>query len=193
MPASTNTTSSSLWKDNLDLEANAFGDLVRSKITERRQGRSEAMRAAMERQRRAHERAAPLLEALRGLLDRLGRDPMFSRAFPGRPEPTIADQHPDSLMVTVEGVVGIIAVGLDEDDSLRSSIHPHFQVKAALDCGHRYGPEPLRGSMDDLATFLTTIEDHLAEFLADIYLSPAASMIMPAEGEPNRDGWSGPR
>ena len=53
--------------------------------------------------------------------------------------------------------------------------------------------DKLRRASEDLATFLTAVEDHLAEFLADIYLSPAASMIMPADNEPNRDGWSGPR
>jgi hypothetical protein len=101
------------------MDANSFGDLVRSKITERRQGRSETMRDALERQRQANEQAAPLLEALRSMLNRLCRDPMFSRAFPGRPEPEIADQNIDGLSVTVDGAVGIVLVGLGEDGSLR--------------------------------------------------------------------------
>jgi hypothetical protein len=173
------------------MDANSFGDLVRSKITERRQGRSEAMRAALECQRQANDRAAPLLEALRAMLDRLCRDPMFSRAFPGRPEAKIADQFRDGLAVTLDGAVGMMLVSLHEDGALKMSIHPHYRVKEALDCGHRYEPEPVRGTMQDLDVFLAAVEGQLAEFLADIYLSPAASMIMPAAGEPDRDEASG--
>jgi hypothetical protein len=163
----------------------SFTDLVRQKIEERRDGRSAAMRAAAEADDRFRALAAPVVAAASELVKQLSGDAMFSNAM-GRPEVTVRRDDKDGHRGSVkfEGETGALFFDISGGDEIRMQIMPDFVVRTALDCGVCYGLEPIKGDLSRIEDFIDRVRDHVAEYLADIYLSPAAHLLEPKSKKP---------
>jgi hypothetical protein len=165
-------------------EAN-FTNLVRQKIEERRDGRSTAVRAATEADDRFRALAAPLVSAASELVKQLSGDAMFSNAM-GRPEVTVRRRDKDGRRgeVKFEDEAGSLFFDISGSDEIWMRIMPNFVVTAALDCGLCYAFEPIKGDLSRIEDFIDRVRDHVAEYLADIYLSPAAHLLEPKSKKP---------
>jgi hypothetical protein len=146
-------------------EAN-FTNLVRQKIEERR----DAL-------------AAPLVSAASELVKQLSGDTMFSNAM-GRPEVTVRRRDKDGRRgeVKFEGEAGALFFDISGSDEIWMQIMPNFVVTAALDCGLCYAFES--SDLPRIEDFIDRVRDHVAEYLADIYLSPAAHLLEPKSKKP---------
>ena len=162
-----------------------FTELVRGKIEERRRGRSAAVQAAADADGRFRTRATLLLAAVSEMLGKLSDNPMFALAM-GRSEVTVRRQDKEGQegSLTFEGPVGSVSFSIDVDGSVSMRIYPSLPVASALDCGLAYGTDPVRGGPYDIDEFIPRVRDHLGDFLADIYLSPAAHLVQPEAGRP---------
>jgi hypothetical protein len=61
-------------------------------------------------------------------------------------------------------------------------------VAAALDCGGSYSADPVPGSLSGIDDLIGRARDHLSDFLADIYLSPAVHVVQSApQSSPDGD------
>lgn len=158
---------------------NGFTELVRRKIEERREGRSETVNAAAAAEARLRERAAPLMDALVAMVARLSRDPMFANAV-GRPEVTFECVDEGAARLTFDGPTSTFAFRLEKDDDVCFHITLSARLDHALgrDFGGANGPKPLYGTLDRLDEFVVHAEDRIAELLADLYLSPAAHLVL---------------
>jgi hypothetical protein len=166
-------------------EAN-FTDLVRQKIEERRDGRSAAVRAAAEADDRFRALAAPVVAAVSALVKQLSGDAMFSNAMGKMPEMTVRriDQEGRHGDIKFEGESGALLFDISGSDEIWMQIMPNFVVMTALDCGFCYAIEPIKGDLSHIEDFIDRVRDHIAEYLADIYLSPAAHLLEPTSKKP---------
>lgn len=160
-----------------------FTELVQRKIEERREGRSASVQAAAEADGRFRTRVAPLRAALSDMIERLSDDPMFANAM-GRPEVTVQrdDKNGREGALRFEGRVGMISFLIHADGKAWMRVYPNWAVMAALDCGITYQIEPVRGELSDIDDLIQRACDHLSDFFADIYLSPAAHLLEPERG-----------
>ena len=82
---------------------------------------------------------------------------------------------------------------MDRDGSIRLRIYPTGVAMHALErdyAGGYTGSKPLSGTLDGLDEFLARVEDAIAELLADLYLSPAAHLVLGTGKKPSIDGLS---
>lgn len=172
----------------------SFTALVRRKIEERREGRSEALNALAAAEARLRKRAAPLTDALAAMVARLSQDPMFANAV-GRPE--VVFKCDNALAgegyATFDGPAATFEFALDRDGSIRLRTYPTGIAMHALERNYASGytgSKPLSGTLDGLDEFLARVEDHIAELLADLYLSPAAHLVLGTRKKPGIDGLS---
>ena len=160
----------------------SFTDRLQRKSEERREGRSAFVDAAAEAEARVRTRVAPLVEAVAALVRRLAADPMFANGV-GRPQLTtgMPDTPGGSISVRFSGRVGSFCFWLREGDELAFEILPGLELNRALACGRGSytGAKPLSGHIEHLDAFLEQVEDHIAEFIADVHGSPAAHLLEP--------------
>lgn len=166
-----------------------FTDLVRQKIEERRDGRSAAVRAAAEADDRFRALAAPVIAAASELVNRMSADAMFSNAM-GKPEVTVrrTDKEGRRGHIIFEGEAGGLLFDISASDEIWMQIMPNYVVTAALDCGLSYAIGPVKGDLSRIGDFIDRVRDHVAEYLADIYLSPAAHLLEPKPEKPGHFG-----
>ena len=156
----------------------SFTALVQQKIVERREGRSAAARAASEADARFRARAAPLVARALEMMKDLSSDPMFANAM-GYPDVSIRREDADGRIgvVSFAGPAGVLSFQTFEHDRIGMQIYPKPIVMGALDCGLTYGIDPLKGELSRIDDLMARVRDHIAEFLADIHLSPAAHIL----------------
>ena len=102
----------------------------------------------------------------------MSQDPMFADAI-GNPVPTLKPANSeDAAIVQIKGCAGNCHFYLDRDNSLYLDIVVGSDVQRALGCRCSYtGMNWVCGNMADLDGFIARVEDHIAEFLADIHLT----------------------
>ena len=163
----------------------SFTDLLKRKIEERRDGRSPPVQTAMDADAQFRQRTAPLAAALTAMIETLAADPMFANAM-GRPDIIVKRDDSDGLTgsLTFKGRAGDIAVRVDADGSSHMEIYPDFVVRQALKYGMTYGAKPISGNLSGTDEFIACIRDHIGDFLADIYFSPAAHLLQPEGNKP---------
>lgn len=122
---------------------------------------------------------------------RLGQDPVFATGFGA--EPTIqfkwSPECPDLACFEVKGPVGVIMVQFRNPPAflerpaktkLILRICPERTLAKAFGCDFFYaGATPVEGDIIDISGFLVAAEDMLAEFLADVAVSPMTEKFLP--------------
>jgi hypothetical protein len=167
-----------------------FTELVQRKIEERREGRSAVVQAAAKADERFRTRVAPLVAAVSGMIERLSSDPMFGYAI-GRPEVTVKrdDKLGQEGSLSFGGRAGRVLFIVTANGSVLVRIQPDWAVATALDCDMSYEVDPIRGDLSGIDDLLLRVCDHLGDFLADIYLSPAVHLVQPEAGKPDSLKW----
>ena len=162
-----------------------FTEIVQREIEERREGRSALLQASAEADGRFRTRTVPLFAATSEMIKQLSADPMFADAM-GRPEVTVKrdDQDGREGALTFEGRLGMVSFLIHADGGVWMRIYPSWAIAAALDCGTAYQIEPVKGDLSDIDNFIHRACDHLSDFFADIYLSPAAHLLEPERRRP---------
>lgn len=166
-------------------EAVPFSERLRRKIRERREGTSPAAAAAERAEAERRAALAPVRAALEGLWARLADEPVFARAFGRRPDITAEPPASDELgVLRVRGAVASVTVFVlrRHERLLKHDVEvclvPDYRICEALGCPPRYGSPPcLFGKLDDLDRLMAAVEERLAEFLAEVCLSPAAGRV----------------
>jgi hypothetical protein len=71
-------------------------------------------------------------------------------------------------------------LGLDLRDRLHLQIYPDMLTTRALDCSLAgYSPDSsIKGCANDMNAFITSVEDHIADFLAEIATTPTAALLV---------------
>jgi hypothetical protein len=78
----------------------------------------------------------------------------------------------NTAIVQIKGRAGNCQFYLDRDDSLYLEIVVDTGAQRALECDCSYtGMNWVCGNMADLDGFIALVEDHIADFLADIHLA----------------------
>jgi hypothetical protein len=157
-----------------------FTQLLQQKIEERREGRSAAVLAAAEADARFRTRVAPLVEAVANLAKTLSTDTMFA-ALMGRPEVEFRREDEDGYEGTVRlsGRFAALSFNVMRRGGVLLRIQPGTIVMTALDCGLSYETGPIKGDWDRIDDLMACACDHMADFIADIYLSPVAHILQP--------------
>jgi hypothetical protein len=157
-----------------------FTSLVQQKIEERREGRSATRQAAVEADARFHSRAAPLVAAASDMAEDLSKDPMFVNAM-GKPHVIIKRTDNIGLCGSARfpGRAGAIVFQVHDRGTVSMRIEPEFRAAEALGCGLTYAPDSLQGDLSNIEDLIFRARDHIADFLADIYLSPVAHLLEP--------------
>lgn len=155
-----------------------FTALVQQKIVERREGRSAAAQAATEADARFRARTAPLVARALEMMKDLSSDPMFANAM-GYPDVSIRREDADGRIgvVSFAGLAGVLSFQTFNHGGIGIRIYPEPIVMGALECGLSYGIDPLKGELSRIDDLMARVRDHIAEFLADIYLSLAAHIL----------------
>jgi hypothetical protein len=157
-----------------------FTAVVSRKIEERREGRSAAAQAAAKADARFRARADPLLTAVSNMVAILSADPMFGNAI-GRNEVTAKRDDKDGTIGVVQcsGRAGVLSFQIIEGGVVLMQILPDWVATSALDCSYTYTHEPIKGDLSAVDDLIGRACDHIADFIADLYLSPAAHMLEP--------------
>ena len=168
-----------------------FSELVRGKIEARRQAYSVAKAAADALRTQALEPIRPVHDALTAMIERLARDPIFASGFGSAPKiefkwPAESETLP---VLWVYGRVGYLRVAVSKPlsfseeqvpGSLELVIHPDWRVAEVLGKSGNYGDAaPVQGTVDDIPGFFAAAEDMIAEFLADVAVSPVGRKFLP--------------
>ena len=167
-----------------------FTEVLQRKIEERREGRSAVVQATARADERFRTRVAPLAAAVSGMIERLSSDPMFAHAI-GRPDVTVKrdDRLGQEGSLSFVGRVGRVSFIVTANDSVLVRIQPDWAVVTALDCALSYEVDPIKGDLSGIDDLLLRVCDHLGDFLADIYLSPAVHLVQPEAGKPDNLKW----
>jgi hypothetical protein len=167
-----------------------FTELVKRKIAERREGRSAAVQAAAEADRRFNTRVASLLAAVTQMIESLSGDSLFANAM-GRPEVSVRRDDKDGLEGRLEfkGRAGRVVFIVCDGDPVLVRIYPEQAISTALGCEIAYEAEPIKGDLSRIDDLMLRVWDHLGEFFADIYLSPAAHVLQPESGTSDSLKW----
>jgi hypothetical protein len=160
----------------------SFTDMLQRKIEERRAGLSSKALAEAARDKRFRVLAAPVINALEAMRDRLFEDPLFADVV-GRPEVNVApwdDEGEDGATLSLKGRLVTFSVATDaKRDRVSLRIYPDLSTTHALNCRLSYSPDSgIKGSSKDLNAFITSVEDHIADFLADVATTPAAASLL---------------
>jgi hypothetical protein len=165
--------------------------MLRTKINARRAHGSQVTATAEQLRQQAFERVRDVHDAVAEMATRLAQDPIFAAGFGATPKPAFkwSAETPQLSSIEVDGVVGYFVVqtccesasqGKAERVSLTLRICPEWALTKVLGCGWLYAEAtPVEGDADDLSGFLVVVEDMLAEFLADVVVSPAADKFLP--------------
>ena len=167
-----------------------FSALVQAKIAARSRGASTVGVAVEMLRQQAFERIRPLHDALAEMVNRLAEDPIFAAAF--GPSPTLelqwAKDAAERITLSFRGPVGEVSVmavrwdvpGRADRIQCELFICPEISLQGPLGCGWRYGEAtPVCGELEDTQGFVVATEDMIAEFLADIAVSPVAGRFLP--------------
>jgi hypothetical protein len=161
----------------------SFTDIVQRKIEASRAGHAPRAAAAAAREARLRVEAAPLIAVIEAMRDTLSADPMFANAM-GRPGLGL-ELHDDPSRtggrLRLEGRAAEFVFTLGREGKVRLSIYPGLAVIADLDCPEvRYTPAiPVEGNIARLDEFMALVQDHIADFMADVALSGAAHVLQP--------------
>lgn len=158
----------------------SFIDLVQQEIAERREGRSAAAQAVTEADARFRARTAPLVAKASEMMKDLSSDPMFANAMV-HPKVSIRRGDVDGRIgsLSFAGPAGVLSFQTFDRGEIWVRIQPNMIVVSALDCGLSYSIDPLKGELSRIDDLMARVRDHIAEFLADIHLSPAAHILQP--------------
>ena len=169
----------------------SFDDLLRGKIAARRGAPSAAAQAEALLRQRALDRIRPLHEAVVGMVERLGRNPVFAKAAGARPEVVLGpvDLELHAAFLSFQGTTGIFRFTVHHpnrhgdvlgDAHIEFGIDPDLAIRRALQCGLSYAETiPVRGTMADVPGFIVAVEDMIAEYLADLCASPLGDKFLP--------------
>jgi hypothetical protein len=161
----------------------SFTDIVQSKIEERRTGPSPKALAQAARDKRFRQLAAKVINALEAMRDRLFKDPLFADVI-GQPDVEVKswnEEGEDGATLRLEGRLATFSIMADiKRDRFSFRINPAIQTSDALGCSLvGYPPDGgVRGRSTDLNAFITLIEDHVADFLADVATTPAVALLL---------------
>jgi hypothetical protein len=121
--------------------------------------------------------------AIEAMRDRLAEDSMFASAI-GKPPVTV--ELPDARLNTGEclmltGDAAELTFTLRSGDQVEFSIYPGWTILAALNSRDLRYPQmvPVIGDMEHLDRFMVLVEEHIAEFIAEVALSSAAHLLGP--------------
>jgi hypothetical protein len=161
----------------------SFTDIVQRKIRERRTGPSPKALAQAARDKRFRLLATQVINALEAMRDRLFEDPLFADVI-GRPEVGVEpwnEEGEDGATLHLKGRLATFSILTDiKRDRFSFRIYPDMPTTEALGCSLAgYSPDSgMRGRSTDLNAFITLIEDHIADFLADVATTPAAALLL---------------
>lgn len=158
-----------------------FTKLVDQKIAERRDGRSTAVEAAAQADERFRVRAAPVAAAVSEMVKGLSKNPMFAHAM-GWPEVTWKREDTSGRVgvVSIDGCAGTVSFLIFEHDVIWMRIYPSMIVAQALDSSLVYTIDPIKGDLARIEDMIICAIDHIADFFADIYWSPATHILRSA-------------
>jgi hypothetical protein len=174
----------------------SFTDIVQRKIQERRTGPSPKALAEAARDKRFRSLATQVINALEAMRDRLFEDPLFADVI-GRPDVGVEpwnEEGEDGATLSLKGRLATFSIVTDiKRDRFSFRIYPDMPSTEALGCSLAAGYSPdggMRGRSTDLNAFIARIEDHIADFLADVATTPAAALLLqsPAATRTDFDG-----
>lgn len=178
--------------DNLGRWGMSFGDILRAKVYARRKKASTVEATATTLRDQAFDRHRDIYDAVVGMAGRLAQDPIFAAGFGTMPNAEFnheIDGLGEDIRIDVQGPVGSLSVIIDEQPAtslrpaqtlLRLRIKPAHDLCGALGCGWTYAEAtPVTGTTADVSGFIVAVEDLLAEFLADVVVSPVAAKFLP--------------
>ena len=170
----------------------SFGDLLRAKVDARRRTGSTVGAAARTLRDQAFDRHRDTWDAVAGMARRLAQNPVFAAGFGTVPEVEFrheVDSLGEDIRIEVQGPVGSFSVVIAERPAtpwrpahteLRLRIKPAYELCDALGCGWTYAEAtPVTSTTEDVPGFLVAAEDLLAEFLADVVMSPVVARFLP--------------
>jgi hypothetical protein len=175
----------------------SFTDIVQRKIEERRTGPSPRAVAQAARDKRFRLLATQVINALEAMRDRLFEDPLFADVI-GQPEMGIEpwnEEGEEGATLNLKGRLATFSIVTDlKRDGFSFRIYPDMRTSEALSCSLAgYSPDSgMRGCSTDLNSFIILIEDHIADFLADVATTPATALLLqtPAAIRTDFDGWT---
>ena len=173
----------------------SFTDILQCKINERRVGPSPQALAQAAREKHVRALAAPLINAIEVMRDRLFEDPLFADVV-GQPKVNMApwdEEGEDGATLSLNGRLVSFSLTVDlKRDRFMFRIYPDTSTTNALNCRLTgYSPDSgIKGRSTDLKTFIRLIEDHIADFIADIAANPAAALLLKSSAttKPDLDG-----
>jgi hypothetical protein len=171
----------------------SFTDILQSKIKARRTGPSPKALAQAARDKRFRMLATPVINALEAMRDRLFEDPLFADVI-GRPEIGVEpwnDEGEVAATLSLKGRLARFSIVVNiKHDRFCFRIYPDVRTGEAigLPYGVRYSPESgMGGRSVDLNAFIALIEDHIADFLADVATTPAAALLLQSSAATRTD------
>jgi hypothetical protein len=170
----------------------SFTDIVQRKIKERRTGPSPQALARAARDKRFRLLATQVINALEAMRDRLLEDALFADVI-GRPEVGVEpwnEEGEDGATLDLKGRLATFSLVADiKRDRFVFRIYPDIPTTEALGCPLiGYSPDSgMRGRSTDLNAFITLIEDHIADFLADVATTPAAALLLQSSAAARAD------
>lgn len=171
----------------------SFTDIVQRKIKERRTGPSPKALAQAARDKRFRLLATQVINALEAVRDRLFEDPLFADVI-GRPEVSVEpwnEEGEDGATLNLKGQLSsTFSIVTDiKRDRFSFRIYPDIRTTEALGCSMAgYSPDSgMRGRSTDLNAFITLIEGHIADFLADVATTPAAALLLQSSATTRTD------
>ncbi len=170
----------------------SFGDILRAKVDARRKRGSTVEATARTLRDQAFDRHRDTYDAVIGMAGRLAQDPVFAAGFGTMPNAEFrheVDSLGEDIRIDVQGPVGSFSVIIVEQPvtprwpaqtRLRLRINPAHDLCSALGCSWTYAEAtPVTGTTADVSGFIVAAEDLLAEFLADVVVSPVAAKFLP--------------
>ena len=170
----------------------SFTDILQRKIAERRTGPSPKVLAEAARDKRFRALATPVINALEAMRDRLFEDPLFADVI-GRPVVEVEpwnEEGEDGATLSLKGRLARFSILADiTRDRFSFWIYPDMPTGEALGCPMTsYSPDSgMRGRSTDLNAFIALVEDHIADFLADVATTPAAALLLQSSPAIRRD------
>lgn len=170
----------------------SFTAIVQRKIKERRTGPSPRALARAARDKRFRLLATQVINALEAMRDRLFEDPLFADVI-GRPEVGVEpwdEEGEDGATLKLKGRLATFSIVTDiKHDRLSFRIYPDMRTTEALDCSLAgYSPDSgMRGRSTDLNAFISLVENHIADFLADVATTPTAALLLQSSAAARTD------
>jgi len=100
------------------------------------------------------------------------------------------EEGEDGATLKLKGRLATFSIVTDiKHDRLSFRIYPDMRTTEALDCSLAgYSPDSgMRGRSTDLNAFISLVEDHIADFLADVATTPTAALLLQSSAAARTD------